>query len=64
MLSNVYSNWGALRKALEFARKFYQLATEMEDAVATAAAKMMINDIGTCTELRYVLLGAFDIFVR
>ena len=46
MLSNVFSNWGQLKKALEFAHKFYELATEMEDAVATAAAKMMINDIG------------------
>ena len=46
MLSNVFSNSGHLNKALDNARKFYDLATEMEDNVASAAAKMMINDIG------------------
>ena len=46
MLSNVFSNSGQLNKALDNARKFYDLATEMEDNVASAAAKMMINDIG------------------
>ena len=49
MLSNVFSNSGQLNKALDNARKFYDLATEMEDNVASAAAKMMINDIGLFT---------------
>ena len=48
MLSNVYSTCGQLNKALEFARRFYELATEMDDSVAVAAAKMIITDIGKC----------------
>ena len=59
MLSNVYSNWGELKKALEYARKFHSLAVEMEDTVATAAAKMMINDLGKLWESVWISRGYF-----
>ena len=56
MLSNVFSNSGQLNKALDNARKFYDLATEMEDNVASAAAKMMINDIGLFAQRIFFIL--------
>ena len=63
MLSNVYSNWGQLRKSLEFARKFYDLANQMEDTVATAAAKMMINDLSTFLQNYFSLLNLCELYI-